>query len=77
MKLTRIFMKLSDGLFLESARTVAADYEGRVEFEDRIVDNMSSNRRAPFWSRFSHVKFRKRFGSSVRVCAPRNCCMKA
>jgi len=27
-------MKLSDGLFLESARTVAADYEGRVEFED-------------------------------------------
>ena len=33
-------MKLSDGLFLESARTVAADYEGRIEFEDRIVDNM-------------------------------------
>jgi isocitrate dehydrogenase (NAD+) len=33
-------MKLSDGLFLESARTVAANYEGRVEFEDRIVDNM-------------------------------------
>jgi isocitrate dehydrogenase (NAD+) len=33
-------MKLSDGLFLEAARTVAADYEGRVEFEDRIVDNM-------------------------------------
>ena len=33
-------MKLSDGLFLESCRTVAAPYEGRVEFEDRIVDNM-------------------------------------
>jgi isocitrate dehydrogenase (NAD+) len=33
-------MKLSDGLFLESCRTVAADYEGRVEFEDRIIDNM-------------------------------------
>jgi len=33
-------MKLSDGLFLESARTVAADYDGRIEFEDRIVDNM-------------------------------------
>ena len=33
-------MKLSDGLFLASCRTVAADYEGRVEFEDRIVDNM-------------------------------------
>ena len=33
-------MKLSDGLFLESCRTVAADYVGRIEFEDRIVDNM-------------------------------------
>jgi isocitrate dehydrogenase (NAD+) len=33
-------MKLSDGLFLESCTTVAKDYEGRVEFEDRIVDNM-------------------------------------
>jgi len=33
-------MKLSDGLFLESCRTVAADYDGRVAFEDRIVDNM-------------------------------------
>jgi isocitrate dehydrogenase (NAD+) len=33
-------MKLSDGLFLESCRTVAAEYQGRVEFEDRIVDNM-------------------------------------
>src|SRR5882672_1240317 len=34
-------MKLSDGLFLESCRDVAATYEGRgVEFEDRIVDNM-------------------------------------
>jgi len=33
-------MKLSDGLFLESCRTVAKDYDGRIEFEDRIVDNM-------------------------------------
>jgi isocitrate dehydrogenase (NAD+) len=33
-------MKLSDGLFLESCRTVAAGYEGKIEFEDRIVDNM-------------------------------------
>ena len=33
-------MKLSDGLFLESAGQVAAEYEGRVAFEDRIVDNM-------------------------------------
>ena len=33
-------MKLSDGLFLESAGQVAGEYAGRVEFEDRIVDNM-------------------------------------
>jgi isocitrate dehydrogenase (NAD+) len=33
-------MKLSDGLFLESCGQVAAEYEGRVAFEDRIVDNM-------------------------------------
>ena len=33
-------MKLSDGLFLESCRNVAAQYEGRIEFEDRIIDNM-------------------------------------
>ena len=33
-------MKLSDGLFLESCRTVAEGYAGKVEFEDRIVDNM-------------------------------------
>ncbi len=32
-------MKFSDGLFLEVARKVAEDYS-RVEFEDRIVDNM-------------------------------------
>ncbi len=33
-------MKLSDGLFLESCRTVAEEYAGKIEFEDRIVDNM-------------------------------------
>ncbi len=33
-------MKLSDGLFLESCRTVAAEFDGQIEFEDRIVDNM-------------------------------------
>ncbi len=33
-------MKLSDGLFLESCRTIAEEYDGRIEFEDRIVDNM-------------------------------------
>jgi isocitrate dehydrogenase (NAD+) len=33
-------MKLSDGLFLEACRHVAGEYGGRVEFEDRIVDNM-------------------------------------
>ena len=33
-------MKLSDGLFLEACGQVAAEYEGRVQFEDRIIDNM-------------------------------------
>lgn len=32
-------MKLSDGLFLESCRQVAADFP-QIEFDDRIVDNM-------------------------------------
>ena len=31
-------LKYSDGLYLRVAREVAAEYEGRVEFEDRIVD---------------------------------------
>lgn len=33
-------MKYTDGLFLEVAREVAKAYEGRIAFEDRIVDNM-------------------------------------
>ncbi len=33
-------MKFTDGLFLEVAREVAKGYEGRIAFEDRIVDNM-------------------------------------
>jgi len=33
-------MKYTDGLFLETARDVAKAYEGRIEFDDRIVDNM-------------------------------------
>ena len=33
-------MKFSDALFPESCRTIAALYEGRIAFEDRIVDNM-------------------------------------
>ncbi len=33
-------MKLSDGLFLESCAQIAAEYDGRIGFEDRIVDNM-------------------------------------
>ncbi len=32
-------LKLTDGLFLETAREVAEDYS-QIEFEDRIVDNM-------------------------------------
>ena len=33
-------MKFTDGLFLEVAREVAAQYQGRVEFEERLVDNL-------------------------------------
>jgi isocitrate dehydrogenase (NAD+) len=34
-------MKFTDGLYLETSRQVAKEYEGKpVEFEDRIVDNM-------------------------------------
>jgi isocitrate dehydrogenase (NAD+) len=31
-------LKYSDGLYLDVARRVAAEYDGRIEFEDRIVD---------------------------------------
>ncbi len=34
-------MKFTDGLFLKTAREVARRYEGKVAFEDVIVDNMS------------------------------------
>ena len=33
-------MKFTDGLFLETVRRVAAEYEGKVEFEDRLIDNL-------------------------------------
>lgn len=33
-------MKETDGLFLKVAREVSEDYKGKIEFEDRIVDNM-------------------------------------
>lgn len=34
-------MKHTDGLFLSIAREMAAEYAGRVEFNDAIVDNLS------------------------------------
>ncbi len=33
-------MKATDGLFLRVAKEVAKNYEGKIAFEDRIVDNM-------------------------------------
>src|SRR5262245_29005501 len=36
-------LKYSQGLFLETGRKVAHEYEGRVEFDDKIVDAMSMN----------------------------------
>jgi len=33
-------MKFTDGLFFETARNVAKKYEGRIEYEERLIDNM-------------------------------------
>lgn len=33
-------MKFTDGLFLQTAREVAQEYAGKIEFEDRLVDNL-------------------------------------
>ena len=33
-------MKETDGLFLRCAQEVAEEYKGKIEFQDRIVDNM-------------------------------------
>ena len=33
-------MKFTDGLFLKCAKEVAHEYEGKIEFNDNIVDNM-------------------------------------
>lgn len=36
-------MKYSDGLFLKTAREVAKEYEGKVEFNDNIIDAFCMN----------------------------------
>lgn len=33
-------MKFTDGLFFEVAREVAKSYEGKIEYEERLIDNM-------------------------------------
>ena len=33
-------MKFTDGLFMRISQEVAKDYKGRVEFEERLIDNM-------------------------------------
>ena len=33
-------MKFTDGLFYRVAREVAQDYDGKIEYEERLVDNM-------------------------------------
>ncbi len=33
-------MKFTDGLFLKTAREVARHYENKIEFEDKLIDNM-------------------------------------
>ncbi|MCK9602885.1 MAG: isocitrate/isopropylmalate dehydrogenase family protein [Candidatus Omnitrophica bacterium] len=34
-------MKFTDGLFLKAAREVAKEYEGKINFEEALVDNMA------------------------------------
>lgn len=36
-------MKYSDGLFLSTARKVASEYEGKIEFNDNIIDAFCMN----------------------------------
>src|SRR6476661_6367237 len=36
-------LKFSQGLFLDVGRTVARDYEGKIQFDERIVDAMAMN----------------------------------
>ncbi|HRZ18350.1 MAG TPA: isocitrate/isopropylmalate dehydrogenase family protein, partial [Candidatus Hydrogenedentes bacterium] len=33
-------MKFTDGLFFEVAREIAKEYDGRVDYEERLIDNM-------------------------------------
>jgi isocitrate dehydrogenase (NAD+) len=33
-------MKFTDGLFFEAARDIAREYEGKIEYEERLIDNM-------------------------------------
>ena len=33
-------MKCTDGLFFEVAREIAKNYEGKIEYEERLIDNM-------------------------------------
>ena len=36
-------LKFSQGLFLDTGRAIAREYQGRVEFDERIVDAMAMN----------------------------------
>ena len=33
-------MKFTDGLFLDTARAVAKEYEGKIAYQERLIDNM-------------------------------------
>lgn len=33
-------LKFTDGLFFDTAREVAKEYEGKIEYEERLIDNM-------------------------------------
>ena len=56
-------MKYSDGLFLRVAREVAKEYEGRVDFDDRIIDAFCMNM-VTDPSQFDVVVFPNLYGDS-------------
>ena len=63
-------MKFSDGLFLKEARKVAADYEGRIAFDDRIIDAFCMNL-VTDPSQFDVIVFPEPVWSTLRAtCAP-------
>ena len=61
-------MKFSDGLFLSCAREVAKEYPS-IEFEDRIVDNMSMQLDPQKSQQFDVIVAPNLYGDILPTCA--------